>query len=68
MLPRFQETRWTAIAELHDILQARGDPCHVNLASVHYFATKQLQLVATADDRHGMVHQGQNESIQTWRI
>ena len=38
--PRFKRTRWEAVAELHEILQARGDPCHVNLASVSLFCYK----------------------------
>ena len=29
----------------------------------HYFATRWLQLVAMADDRHGMVHQGRTSRI-----
>ena len=62
------ETRWKAVVELHDILQARGDPCHVNLASVSLFSYKVASACAMADDRHGMVHQGQNESNRTWRI
>ena len=50
------------------ILQARGDPCHVNLAYVHYFATEGLCFWQMASDRHGMVHQGRDESNQTWQM
>ena len=55
MLPRFKRTRWKAVAELHEILQALGDPCHVNLASISCLATRWLQLVARwpTTDCHG---------------
>ena len=67
-LPRFKEHAGKQFPGCMIFFKRVMTPVMTIWLLFHYFATRWLQLVAMADDRHGMVHQGQNESNRTWRI